>query len=86
MRIAVAALGDHDQFVRGSSFRQRAEYRFGLVRLLFLATFTFIAAGLSSAWTGMSEGLAASSRGCPKSERTRAFATVSLGDSPNSAR
>jgi hypothetical protein len=39
--------------VRGSSFRQRAEYRFGLVLLSLLATFTFMAAGLSSAWTGV---------------------------------
>ena len=53
MRIALAALGDHDQFVLGSGFRQRAEYRFGLVLLLLLATFTFMAAGLSGTWTGV---------------------------------
>ena len=34
-------------------FRQRAEYRFGLVLLLLLATFTFMAAGLTGAWTGV---------------------------------
>ncbi len=31
----------------------RAEYRFGLVLLLLLATFTFLAAGLTGAWTGV---------------------------------
>jgi drug/metabolite transporter (DMT)-like permease len=31
----------------------RAEYRFGLVLLLLLATFTFLAAGLTGTWTGV---------------------------------
>ena len=39
--------------MRGSGLRQRAEYRFGLVLLLLLATFTFMAAGLTGAWTGV---------------------------------
>ncbi len=34
-------------------FRQRAEYRFGVVLLLLLATFTFMAAGITGAWTGV---------------------------------
>ena len=53
MRIALAAPGAHDPVVRGSGFRQRAEYRFGLVLLLLLVTFTFMAAGLTGAWTGV---------------------------------
>ena len=44
-RIARAAQGDHDPLVCGPGFRQRAEYRFGLVLVLLLATFTFMAAG-----------------------------------------
>ena len=32
--------------------RQRAEYRFGLVLVMLLATFMFMAAGLTGAWTG----------------------------------
>ena len=59
MRIALAALGDHDQFVLGSGFRQRAEYRFGLVLLLLLATFTFMAGGLSGSMDGCGGGAAA---------------------------
>ena len=53
MRIAPAAHGDHDQLVCGPGFRQRAEYRFGLVLLLLVATFTFMAGGLTGAWTGV---------------------------------
>ena len=37
----------------GTSFRQRAEYRFGLVLLMLLVTFMFMAAGLTGAWTGV---------------------------------
>ena len=39
--------------MRGSGIRERAEYRFGLVLLLLLATFVFMAAGLTGAWTGV---------------------------------
>ena len=53
MRIALAAHGDHDRLVCGPGFRQRAEYRFGLVLLLLVATFTFMAGGLTGAWTGV---------------------------------
>ena len=34
-----------------SGIRQRAEYRFGLVLLMLLTTFLFMAAGLTGAWT-----------------------------------
>ena len=53
MRIARVAHRDHDQLVCGPGFRQRAEYRFGLVLLLLVVTFTFMASGLTGVWTGV---------------------------------